>query len=198
MISADSSFRHFLIVLCFVTAAVGCSPRGRVVDGPSVCSTLDSLYDHAGFDLPFALRGKATVDAEQHRFRGKVNVNVSESGNVVFEFTSTILFGSRREDFVVALAADTVRILDRERGYYFEGQEAEDFLNEALALDFGVSEALRLSLGGRLPCDGMHGVRVRSGTGGEIKVTGEVARSSFKVVFSADERRLEEYGRSER
>jgi hypothetical protein len=163
-----------------------------VADRPTVCSLIDSLYADSGFDFPFALKGKATVDADQHRFRGKVDVFTPGAGEVTFEFVSTMLFGTQREDFVFSVRGDTMRILDRERGQYFEGEDAEIYLAEALGVEFGVAEALRLTVGGPPPCGAMDEVEVETESDGGFRVSGRSRGASFHVRFSSRRHRLQE------
>ncbi len=90
---------------------------------------------------------------------------------MVFEFTSTILFGQEREDFVFSLSSDTLRIVDRERGAYYEGDDAVWFLAESLEADFDVPQALSLAFGGQPPLRGAlrHPLRGRRSRRGLVR-----------------------------
>jgi hypothetical protein len=171
--------------LVVALVAGGCA-SGRVGRGDaSSCRTLDSLYASCGFERPVSIDGKVTVDAEQYRVRGKIGLDVRAPGEIVLEFTSTVLFGHAREDIVFASLADTLRIIDRERGAYYEGYEAESFLEESLETDFDVRRVLRLALGGRPSCETLSDVRVDLKPGGKIVCTGRHLGEGFRVAFGA-------------
>jgi hypothetical protein len=124
--------------------------------------------------------------------RGKVHLETQSPGEIVFEFTSTMLFGNQRQDFVFVLLADTIRIIDRENGAYYEGRTAEEFMSESLEADFRVSRALPLALGGRPPCEELDDVRITKGSAGETICSGKRFGKGFRVVFGAGHARLEE------
>jgi len=75
------------------------------------------------------MRGHATLDAESYRVRGRFELRLSPGGDSVFEFSGTTLLGGHREDLVVSLIGDTLRVLDRERGRYYEGEAAEQLVD---------------------------------------------------------------------
>ena len=79
---------------------------------------------------PLAASGDALLDVEQYRFRGHANVDVSSGGDASVELSGSSLFGGHREDVAVSLADDTLRVLDRERGRYYEGAALDDLLWE--------------------------------------------------------------------
>jgi hypothetical protein len=173
-----------------LTSGCGPAPAGRWDSSP--CETLDSLYASSGFEKPLSVAGQATVDANQFRMRGKIRLDARAPGELVFEFTSTILFGHEREDFVFSLVGDTLRIVDRERGVYHEGEDAGSFLAQSLETDLDIAWALWLAFGGHPPCDELSGIRVEMASAGEILCTGKRLGGQFRVVFGAGHRRLEE------
>jgi hypothetical protein len=186
--------RPIAMTLCAVLTALslGCGSRTvRKGVEPAACAVLDSLYRTSGFEKPLIIQGKATIDANQHRIRGKIRVDADSPRRIIFEFTSSILFGSRREDFVFSLVADTLRIIDRERGAYYEGTEAEDVLRESLEADFPVASVLALALGGHPPCGDFDALSYKLGSGGEVIFTGRHLGCPLRVVFAAGSRRLE-------
>lgn len=69
------------------------------------------------------MRGHATFDVDSYRVRGRFELALSANGDAVLEFSGSTLLGGHREDAVVSLSGDTLRVLDRERGRYYEGDE---------------------------------------------------------------------------
>ncbi|UCH84570.1 MAG: hypothetical protein JSW50_02425 [Candidatus Latescibacterota bacterium] len=179
-------------MLCvLITAGCG-STSVRTGADPTVCAVFDSLYEGSGFAPRLTIQGKATIDANQNRIRGKIQVDVDSPRHIVFEFTSSILFGSKREDFVFSLVDDTLRIIDRERGEFYEGEEAEAVLRESLEADFAVPAALALALGGHPGCDELDDLDYKLGSGGKLEFSGKHRGRSFRVVFGAGHRRIDD------
>jgi hypothetical protein len=156
-----------------------------LTDRDDRCNVLDSVYAHSGLERPISLTGKATVDANQYHVRGVVRLETKTSGDIFFEFASSMLFGSRVEDFFCSIVEDTLRIVDRERGQIFVGQAAEEFLVESLAMDFGVRESLALVLGGHPRCGEIDELKIDSRPGGAV-VSGRTLGEPFRVEFSED------------
>jgi hypothetical protein len=138
-----------------------------------------------------SISGHATVDANQYKVRGKVIIEGFGAGEAVIEFTSTVLFGHAREDVVFSSLADTLRILDRERGAYYEGSDAERFVAESIGTDLDVRRLLRLALGGRPACEELSDMRLETGPRGTIVWTGRHMGQRFRIAFGAD-RRIQE------
>lgn len=192
--SAHGRCRAIAATLCslLVIYSLGCGSTARHTGvEPETCTVLDSLYRESGFEKPLAIQGKATIDADQNQIRGKIRVDADSPRRITFEFTSSVLFGSRREDFVFSLAGDTLRIIDRERGAYYEGAEAEEVLRESLDADFAVAAVIALALGAHPPCADLDELSYRLGSGGEVAFTGKLAGHQVRVVFAAGSRRLE-------
>ena len=185
-VSVMSALGPSLAVLLII--GCGTAPAGRWNSSP--CEALDSLYASSGFETPVSLAGQATVDANQYRVRGKVRLDAQAPGQMALEFSSTVLFGHEREDFVFSLGGDTLRVVDRERGAYHEGHEAESFLAQSLTTDLNVSQALSLALGGHPPCEDLSGVRVETTTDGRVVCAGKRFGRRFRAVFG-ESRRLE-------
>jgi hypothetical protein len=74
------------------------------------------------------MKGRATFDVEKYRVRGRFVLALDVAGGAVLEFTGSTLMGGHREDVVISLAGDTLRILDRERGRFHDGPEAEELV----------------------------------------------------------------------
>jgi hypothetical protein len=134
----------------------------------------------------------ATVDAEQLRMRGKIVLDVRAPRELVFEFTSTMLFGHEREDFVFSVSGDTLRIIDREHGAYYEGADAEDFLADSFETDFDLPQMLSLALGSRPPCDELTDLSFDVRSSGETVCSGRRFGKPFHVNFAEEDRRIRE------
>ncbi len=174
-----------VVTVCVAGASTGCG--GPAVESKSEasdkCVLLDSLFDSSGFERPVLVEGKATVDANDYHMRGKIRLDASAPGEVVFEFASSILFGNQREDFVFSVHEDTVRIIDRERGAYYEGLEAEEFLAESMETDFSVPAMMFLALGGHPPCDELTGVSIKTAADGGFVCSGKHLGDAFRLNF---------------
>ena len=70
------------------------------------------------------MHGRATFDVEDYRVRGRFTLKSFANGDAVLEFGGATLLGGHREDVVVSISGDTLRVLDRERGRYWEGDDA--------------------------------------------------------------------------
>lgn len=127
------------------------------------------------------------VDANQYRVRGVFRLETQPPGSVFIEFSSSMLFGSRIEDFFCSIVDDTLRVVDRERGQLFEGQGAESFLREQLLMDFAIRQTLRLALGGYPDCEEISELEVSTKSDGRV-ITGRTEGQSFKVEFATDKR----------
>lgn len=179
-------------VVCVIATVAGCGAPAVTTMGaaPGDCVVLDSLFNSSGFETPVLVEGKATVDANDYHMGGKIRLDARAPGEVVFEFASTILFGNQREDFVFSVHEDTVRIIDRERGAYYEGLEAEEFLAESMETDFSVPAMMFLALGGHPPCDELTDVDIKMASDGGIVCTGKHLGDGFKLTFAGQGPRL--------
>ena len=178
--------------VCAVGLAVSCAATRPRPSEASGCAVLDSLLASSGLGAPIAIAGHATVDANQFRMRGKILLEARGARDIAFEFTSAVLFGQGREDFVFSLAGDTLRIVDRERGSFYEGDEAARFLSESLEADFDVPQALSLAFGGRPPCNELSEFRCGARESGEVVCEGDCLGEPFRTVFGANGGRLAE------
>lgn len=123
--AAFSSRGLWLVALLLASQACGPHyPSGSTVHGDAACARVDSFLAST-FPRPASTRGHATLDAESYRVRGRFELRLSPGGDSVFEFSGSTLLGGHREDIVVSLIGDTLRVLDRERGRYYEGEDAE-------------------------------------------------------------------------
>ena len=129
--------RSAWLLALIIAVTSGCATSGGTPT-PSICAQFDSFYAHSGFEAPLTITGKATVNANQYQIRGIIRAEFHPFGDVYMDFSSSVLFGSQIEDFFLSLVSDTLRIVDRERGQIYEGEQAAEFLREALAMDFDV------------------------------------------------------------
>ncbi len=107
------------------TLATACGPRhitSGSLHGEAACARADSFLASA-FPRPIHMTGHATFDVDSYRVRGRFTLELEPSGDAVLEFSGATLLGGHREDAVVSLSGDTLRVLDRERGRYYEGEE---------------------------------------------------------------------------
>lgn len=119
----------FVLVLSGLAVA-GCREQvAGSLRGDAAQAALDSLLT-AAMPRPLTASGDALLDVEQYRFRGHVNLETSADGDASIELSGSSLFGGHREDVAVSLAADTLRVLDRERGRFYEGEALDDLLWE--------------------------------------------------------------------
>ena len=182
--------RTLLIAVCAGVVINGCSFLGKDRGDPAGCDDVAAVFARSGFAQPIKLGGKATVDANQHRLNGKMALETNGTGGFTFEFTSSILFGAQREDFVFALVSDTLRIIDRERGMFYEGADAEFFLQETFGLDFSVTPVLKLALGALPDCEALTDLHVKRGGGSTVDVSGTLDGEDFDASFDGPSGRL--------
>jgi hypothetical protein len=119
-----------LVLVLGVVSAAGCRQQvAGSLKGEAARAAFDSLLVVA-VPRPLSASGDALLDVEQYRFRGHVNLKTSAEGEASIELSGSSLFGGHREDVAVSLADDTLRVLDRERGRFYEGEELDDLLWE--------------------------------------------------------------------
>ncbi len=169
---------------CAVAAAVSVAAAGchsgvdpHALAGDAACAALDSLLASAGPARPFVMQGDAVLDVEQFRFRGQFRLETAASGDVTMELGGSTLFGGHREDVVVSLVGDTLRVFDRERGRFYEGADLDTLIDDATDAhaDWTAVVAHVLALPAR--CDGIAGL-----TRDDDGARGRNARGSFRLV----------------
>jgi len=97
-------------------------PAGGALHGEAACARADSFFAGA-FPRPATMHGRATIDVDSYRLRGQFQLSLAENGDAVLELSGSTLLGGHREDAAVSLSGDTLRVLDRERGRFYEGDE---------------------------------------------------------------------------
>lgn len=98
------------------------------LSGSDACAAVESLLAVAGPPRPRTMAGHALLDVEQFRFRGRFRLDVTAGGDATIEFDGSTLFGGHREDVVVSLVDDTLRVFDRERGRFYEGTALDELI----------------------------------------------------------------------
>jgi hypothetical protein len=172
----------------------GCASTGgrQQHSGLAACARLDTLYQDAGFKSSLKMSGKATFDIEQYRVRGQFTLATTPGGEFVFELSSNLLFGSQREDLVVSIGDGMLRVLDRERGRYYEGAEVDRLLRHELELDIDSAELISLVLGGEIPCRSLEetGLSCLASGDGQFVFSGRLEQRPVKIMFGAASGRL--------
>lgn len=174
--------------------AAGCASTGggRHHLGREACARLDSLYQDAGFRSAQKMSGKATFDIEQYRVRGQFGLATGPGGDFIFELSSSVMFGSQREDLVVSSADGMLRVLDRERGRYYEGAEIDRLLSQDLELDINCAELISMVLGGQIPCRSLDetGLSGPNTGDGQFVFAARREQQPVKLMFEAKSGRL--------
>jgi hypothetical protein len=126
------------------------------------------------------MNGHATFDVESYRVRGQFQLDLAANGDAVLEFSGSTLLGGHREDAVISLSADTLRVLDRERGRFYEGDEVTRMIESGTGTRGEWLLALRRALASG--CPGIETVTVGesglsgSGTDGPFSIRTEGGR----------------------
>lgn len=163
-----------LAALCVLSVA--CAPRqdaGGTVHGADACAQVDSFFARA-LPRPIEMRGHATFDVDEYRVRGRFELRLAPNGDAAFEFGGATLLGGHREDVAVSLSGDTLRVLDRERGRYYEGAEVEEMMESGTRTAGDWLLGLRRVLASG--CPGVESVRP-----GEEGLSGSAAGGPFDL-----------------
>jgi hypothetical protein len=97
------------------------------------------------------MSGRATFDVDSYRVRGSFRLELSAHGDAVLEFSGSTLLGGHREEAVISLSSDTLRVLDRERGRYYEGDAVARMVEEGTHTQGDWALALRRVLASDCP-----------------------------------------------
>jgi hypothetical protein len=177
----DASSR--LAPLLALALALGCGARATTrppaAEKAAACEVVDSLLSRHGLPRPAAMTGRATFDVEQYRVRGRFELRLDAAGGAVLEFSGTTLLGGHREDVVVSTSGDTLRILDRERGRFYEGAEAEELIRGETRVGGDWLRALQRALGEPRSCP-LASVEYRADG-----VSGQAADGPFQLRWEA-------------
>lgn len=123
------------------------------------------------------MSGDAVLDVEQFRFRGHFRLNAEAGGDAVIELGGSTLFGGHREDVVVSFVDDTLRVFDRERGRFYEGEDLDTLMGDATHVGADWARVVAQVLALPAHCDGIEALS-RDDDGAR----GRDARGSFRLV----------------
>jgi hypothetical protein len=160
----------------------GCRQRvdPNALSGDAACAALDSVLVSAGPARPYSMSGDAVVDVEQFRFRGHFRLDASADGDAVIELGGSTLFGGHREDVVVSLVDDTLRVFDRERGHFYEGEDLDALIWDATRARADWARVVGEMLASPTRCDPIDAL-----TRDEDGVRGRNQRGSFRLVVES-------------
>lgn len=172
--------------LVAVTAGGGCGPfRGAprdTVARDDACALIDSVMAGSGLRSGVRMKGRVTIDVNQYRVRGRFLMTLSPDGDLTFDLTSTTMIGGHREDAVLSFYSDTLRVLDRERGRFYEGADVDAMVADAAGVAVDLGALLRLATGRTPPCGRIADVAVSRGGAG-IDLEGRLEGRPFEVVL---------------
>ena len=191
-----SSFLHpWIVGLLFGCLIIGCAAQGgrHIFAGSDPCTALDSLYESSGFESPVAMTGKITFDVEQYRIRGQFALNAKPDGEIGFEFSNSALFGQQHEDLSMSVSNGIVRILDRERGRYYEGREVDELLDEMVGLEINTGEILSLALGEPPPCADLQDRSIGLTRNGEAVFRSRTRGEDIRIEFDGERRAIRSF-----
>ncbi|MCH7549203.1 MAG: hypothetical protein IH969_06680 [Candidatus Krumholzibacteriota bacterium] len=127
------------------------------------------------------LSGRATIDINQYRVRGRFSLSADHTNNIVLEFTSTSPMGGRREDVVVSLYEDTLRIFDRERAVLHVGEEVEAMVEKETDLPIDLARMIPIVLARMPDCARLSSMNVSASSDG---FSGVIDGERFDLAFS--------------
>jgi hypothetical protein len=175
---------------CVLLILLGCAGgtgehQGRFeAAGEGGCRAVDSALAKSGWGEPLVMSGRVTLDVKQYHVQGRFRMEAPGNGNLTFEFEGTMAFGGHHEDVVLAFHEDTLRVLDRERGRFYEGDEADALVREGLDLDWNLDELIRRIIVTPPECRRLSEARLidrgRSRTRLEGRIDGEKFRMDFE------------------
>jgi hypothetical protein len=183
------SSKRSVVVASLATLALlspfGCrqSVDGDALTGKDACAALDSLLASVGPSRPDSMAGTALVDVEGFRFRGHFRLVLAAGGEAQIELSGSTLFGGHREDVLVSLAADTLRVFDRERGRFYEGESLDQMVLESTHARGNWSLVAAQVLAGRLPCGAIESLTPR-----EDGASGRAEEATYRIVVGSSGR----------
>lgn len=174
--------RGYFVVAALLVAGchAGNDSDGALSDDRG-CALADSLLRQSGLGGELDVSGRATIDINQYRVRGRFSLSATQTNNIVLEFTSTSPMGGRREDVVVSLYEDTLRIFDRERAKLHEGTDVEDMVEAETDLPIDLARLIPLVLARMPDCARLSAMNVSSSL---EDFSGEIDGERFDFAFS--------------
>jgi hypothetical protein len=155
---------------------VGLDPE--TADG---CRALDSVLADSGWRTTVSMSGRTTIDVKQYRVRGRFDLETTPAGDLSFAFTGTMALGGHREDIVVSYYEDTLRVLDRERGEYYEGEEVENLISEGTGVSWRLTDVLHMVTVRATDCRRYDKVTARANENGDWRIAGRFDGEPFEL-----------------
>ena len=152
------------------------------------CEAVERLFTGAGVPTPGRLWGKTTIDVNQYRVRGRFVLETSENG-MTLQFSSSGIAGGGHEDVVFSSYNDTLRVLDRERGKYYEGEEVRRLVVDGLEAEVDVDDILARLMTEPPSCAELSGVKFetwepKNADPGGAKIRGRYRGHPFDATFA--------------
>jgi hypothetical protein len=154
---------------------------GRTVKGDGACAVVDSVLAASGLRAEIEMRGRATIDVNQYRVRGRFELAITPDGDLTFDITSTTLLGGHREDAVLSFYADTLRVLDRERGRFYEGEAVDGLVMDGTGVALDLGQLLRHATARTPACRRIGEVRRRDRGEEGFELTGLFDEREFEL-----------------
>jgi len=178
-----AGFWRGVTVVAAALLVAGCSLAGRggpSIEGSRACTVVDSAFSASGLRDGLEVSGRTTIDVNQYRVNGRFQLRVSDTGDMILEFTSTSPMGGRREDVVFSYWQDTLRVFDREQGRFFEGDEVDELAEDGMGFEVNLAQVLRRVFLHPSDCDRFSDIR-QSDDGRDL--TGRVDGERFGLSF---------------
>jgi hypothetical protein len=174
-----------MAVFAVVAGAAGACTHYRGGPGDAIrsdeaCALVDSALVHSGLRDGLGMHGRVTIDVNQYRVRGRFVMTLSAGGDLTFDIASTTMIGGHREDAVLSFYADTLRVLDRERGRFYQGRDVDRLVREGVDAPVDLAELLRLSTARTPACARLTGVEVRRGKAA-LELRGQLDGRDFEL-----------------
>jgi hypothetical protein len=154
----------------------------REIDGDSGCRIVDSSLARSGWRDGLEMAGKVTIDVKQYRIKGRFRMEAAHDGDLVFEFTGTMAMGGHHEDVVLSYYGGELRILDRERGRYYEGPEVDQLVLDGLGEGWDVADLIRMVTARPPDCMSLSSISKTESRNGS-RLDGRLDGDSFRLDF---------------
>jgi hypothetical protein len=155
----------------------------RPSDGDSGCRIVDSSLTRSGWRDGLEMSGKVTFDVKQYRIKGRFRMEAQSNGDLVFEFTGTMAMGGHHEDAVLSYYGGELRILDRERGRFYEGPEVDQLVQDGLGEGWDVAGLIRMVTARPPDCLLLSDISRTTSASGS-RVNGRLDGDRFRLDFS--------------
>jgi hypothetical protein len=152
--------------------------------GEDACRAVDSALAVSGWGEPLTMTGRVTFDVKQYHVQGRFHMDATGDGSLTFEFEGTMALGGHHEDVVVAFYADTLRVLDRERGRFYEGDDADALIREGLDLDWNMDELISRIVLAPLDCERLSSAELNDRGQSGKRLEGRIDGEQFRVDFN--------------